>query len=53
MQTIRKMAFNSSNLKSTYIKILREASASILNAAENMTTRPSSLEIRILQRTIA
>lgn len=43
------MASSSKNLRGTYIKALKEASMSILQAAESMNSRTSS-QVRILQR---
>lgn len=49
VEAIKRVASNSKNLKGTYIKALKEASASILEAAKSMTSRTSTREVRILQ----
>lgn len=50
VKAIKRVAATSNNLKGTYIRALKEASTSILEAAENMATRTSSREVRLLQR---
>lgn len=50
VEAIRRVASSSKNLKGNCVKALKEASTSILEAAEHMNSRTSSREIRILQR---
>lgn len=49
VEAIRRVATQSKNLKGTYVKTLKEASFSILEAAERMNSRTTSREVRVLQ----
>lgn len=49
VEAIRKVASSSKHLKGTFVRILKEASASIMEAVESITSRTSSREVRILQ----
>lgn len=42
VEAIKRVASHSKNLKGTYVRALKEASASVLEAAENMTSRTTS-----------
>lgn len=44
------MASTSNNLKGTFVKAIKEASASILEAAESMTSRTNSREVVVLRQ---
>lgn len=48
VEAIKRVASSSKNLKGIYVKALKEAFASILE--ENMTSRTTSREVRILQQ---
>lgn len=50
VKAIKRVAATSINLKGTYVKALKEASSSILEAAENMASQTSSREVRLLQK---